>query len=136
MVERSGKLKAVKIENTTNETLSREIIKSVKETATLYTDEYASYTRLKRIYDHAVVKHSQHQYVNGRVHTNTIESFWALLKRGIFGIYHFTSKKHLQLYVDEFVFRYNSRQSSEAMRFNLLLQNTENRITYKELING
>ena len=134
MVERSGKLKAVKVENTTNETLSREIIKNVKETSTLYTDEYASYTRLKRIYDHSVVKHSQHQYVNGRVHTNTIESFWALLKRGIFGIYHFTSKKHLQLYVDEFVFRYNSRTSSEAMRFNLLLQNTENRITYKNLI--
>lgn len=136
MVERNGKLKALKVDNTTMQTLSAEILKNVKETATLYTDEYTSYARLKRIYDHSVVKHSQHQYVNGRVHTNTIESFWAILKRGIFGIYHFTSKKHLQLYVDEFVFRYNSRQSSEAMRFNLLLQNTENRITYKKLINA
>ncbi|ASV29842.1 IS1595 family transposase [Maribacter cobaltidurans] len=136
MVERNGKLKAKKVKNTTLEALSSEILKNVKESATIYTDEYTSYARLKRVYDHAVVKHSQHQYVNGRVHTNTIESFWALLKRGIFGIYHFTSKKHLQLYVDEFVFRYNSRTSTEAMRFNLLLQNTENRITYKELING
>lgn len=134
MVERNGKLKAKKVENTTLETLSSEILKNVKESAKIYTDEYTSYSRLKRVYDHAVVKHSQHQYVNGRVHTNTIESFWALLKRGIFGIYHFTSKKHLQLYVDEFVFRYNSRTSSEAMRFNLLLQNTGNRITYKDLI--
>tara|TARA_R110002126_G_scaffold54919_10_gene148220 strand:- start:3989 stop:4894 length:906 start_codon:yes stop_codon:yes gene_type:complete len=136
MVERSGKVIAKKIPNTTYETLSIEILKSVKETAKLYTDEYTSYKRLKRVYDHQVVKHSQYQYVQGRVHTNTIEGFWSLLKRGIFGIYHFTSKKHLQLYVDEFVFRYNSRTSSEAMRFNLFLQNTENRITYKELING
>ncbi|KSA15310.1 IS1595 family transposase [Maribacter dokdonensis] len=136
MVERNGKVIAKQIPNTTYETLSIEILKSVKETAKLYTDEYTSYKRLKRVYDHQVVKHSQYQYVQGRVHTNTIEAFWSLLKRGIVGIYHFTSKKHLQLYVDEFVFRYNSRTSSEAMRFNLFLQNIENRITYKELINA
>ncbi|MGB3149470.1 MAG: IS1595 family transposase [Maribacter sp.] len=136
MVERDGKLVAKHVTNTTMETLSYEILKNVNESAKLYTDEYSSYARLKRVYDHKVVKHSQYQYVKGRVHTNTIESFWALLKRGIFGIYHFTSKKHLQLYVDEFTFRYNSRKHSEAMRFNLFLSNTENRITYKELING
>ncbi len=136
MVERSGKVIAKHVPNTTMETLSHEILKNVKETAKLYTDEYTSYARMKRVYDHSVVKHSQHQYVNGRVHTNTIEGFWSLLKRGIFGIYHFTSKKHLQLYVDEFVFRYNSRKQPEAMRFNLFLKNIENRITYKELINA
>ncbi|MDO6810030.1 IS1595 family transposase [Zobellia galactanivorans] len=136
MVERSGKLVAKHIPNTTYETLSTEILKNVKEAAKLYTDEYTSYNRLKRVYDHKVVKHSKRQYVKGRVHTNTIESFWAILKRGIYGIYHFTSRKHLQLYVDEFVFRYNSRESSESERFNLLLQNTANRITYKELVNG
>jgi len=136
MIQRDGKLVAKKIPNTTTETLSREIIKNVKEGATLYTDEYTSYKSLQRVYDHQTVKHSQRQYVNGRVHTNTIEGFWSILKRGIFGVYHFTSKKHLQLYVDEFVFRYNSRTSTEANRFNLLLTNTENRITYKELING
>ncbi|MDV7137356.1 IS1595 family transposase [Maribacter sp. TH_r10] len=136
IVERNGKVIAKKIPNTTYETLSTEILKNVNETAKLYTDEYTSYARLKRVYDHHTVKHHQHQYVNGRVHTNTIEGFWSLLKRGIFGIYHFTSKKHLQLYVDEFVFRYNSRTSSESMRFNLLLTNIENRITYNKLING
>jgi DUF2075 family protein len=108
----------------------------VKQSATLYTDEWLGYNGLKRIYDHSIVKHNQKQYVNGRIHTNTIEGFWSLLKRGIFGVYHFTSKKHLQLYVDEFVFRYNSRTNTEASRFNLLLTNTENRITYKQLING
>jgi len=136
MIERGGRLSAKKIDNTTYETLSTEILKNVKIGATLYTDEYSSYHALKRVYDHSVVKHSQHQYVNGRVHTNTIEGFWSLLKRGIFGIYHFTSRKHLQMYVDEFVFRYNTRKITEGARFNLLLSNTENRLTYKELING
>lgn len=135
MVQRDGKLKAVKVENTQTLTLSKEIINTVKEGATLYTDEYASYKALQRIYDHQFVKHSRKQYVNGRIHTNTIEGFWSLLKRGIFGVYHFTSKKHLQLYVDEFVFRYNTRTNTEAVRFNALLGNLENRITYKELIN-
>lgn len=134
MVQRGGKVSAKKVDDTTFESLALEIIKNVKRGAKLYTDEYSSYRRLKRVYDHEVVKHSSGQYVNGRIHTNTIESFWALLKRGIFGIYHFTSKKHLQLYVDEFCFRYNTRRVGESTRFNLLLQNTENRITYKELI--
>jgi len=58
-----------------------------------------------------------------------IEGFWSLLKRGIFGVYYFTSKKHFQMYVDEFVFRYNTRKRRESTRFNLLLSNTENRIT-------
>ena len=136
MVERGGKVSAKKVENTTYETLSNEIISKVKTSAKLYTDEYTSYKRMRRVYDHSVVKHSEHKYVNGRVHTNTIEGFWSLLKRGIFGIYHFTSKKHLQMYVDEFVFRYNTRHGSENDRFNLLLANTERRLTYKELING
>lgn len=136
MVQRGGKVAAKKVEDTTYESLAFEIMKNVKEGASLYTDEYTSYNRLKRVYDHKVVKHNSKQYVKGRVHTNTIESFWALLKRGIFGIYHFTSKKHLQLYVDEFCFRYNSRQITESARFNLLLQNSEKRITYKQLINA
>lgn len=131
MVERNGKLTARKVENVKSETLTRKIIKNVKEFAKLYSDEWLGYRGINRIYDHSIVKHNQRQYVNGRIHTNTIEGFWSLLKRGIVGIYHFTSKKHLQKYVDEFVFRYNSRNIVEHERFNLLLNNIEHRITYK-----
>ena len=74
--------------------------------------------------------------MKGSIYTNTIEGFWSLLKRGIVGIYHFTTRKHLQKYVDEFVFRYNTRQISTQNRFNYLLSNLENRLTYKELIYG
>ncbi|MCF2219700.1 IS1595 family transposase [Chryseobacterium sp. PS-8] len=135
MVERDGKLNAKAVENVKHETLSREIISNVKESAKLYT-EWLGYKGLERIYDHSIVKHNKSEYVNGRIHTNTIEGFWSLLKRGIVGIYHFTSKKHLQRYVDEFVFRYNTRNTTTQNRFNLLLLNLENRLTYKELIYG
>lgn len=136
MVERGGRLIAKTVENVKADTLTPEIIKSVKEATMIYTDEWMGYNRLKRVYDHLAVKHNQGEYVNGRIHTNTIEGFWSILKRGIVGIYHFTSRKHLQRYIDEFVFRYNSRNISEQHRFNLLLTNTEHRLTYKALING
>lgn len=134
MVERNGKLNAKKVEDTKARTLTSEIVQVVKETAVMYTDEYLGYNSLKRIYGHAFVKHNSGEYVNGRIHTNTIEGFWSLLKRGIIGIYHFTSKKHLQMYVDEFVFRYNTREHTESDRFNLILANSTFRLTYKELI--
>ena len=89
---------------------------------------------MERIYDHAIVKHNQGEFVKGDAHTNTIEGFWSLLKRGIVGIYHFVSKKHLQVYVDEFVFRYNTRKFGEAVRFNHLLSGMCIRTTYRGLI--
>jgi transposase-like protein len=133
MVERHGKVVAKQIEDTKAKTIIPEIVNILKD-AIVYTDEYLSYRSLQRIYDHNFVKHNQGQYVDGRIHTNIIEGFWSLLKRGIFGIYHFTSKKHLQKYVDEFVFRYNTKNNCDQSRFNLLLANSNNRLKYKELI--
>lgn len=134
MVERNGKLNALKVENRRSEVLCPIIYSAIKKTANLYTDEHVGYRSLKRVYNHKVVKHKEKQYVDGRVHTNTIEGFWSLLKRGIFGIYHFTSKKYLQMYVDEFVFRYNTRTITSQNRFDLMLSNMENRLTYKMLV--
>lgn len=133
MVERGGKLNAKLVQDVGVRTLTSEIVSCVKD-ATIYSDEWLGYNALKRIYDHQFIKHGKGQYVKGRVHTNTIEGFWSILKRGIVGIYHFTSVKHLQKYVDEFVFRYNTRNGNEQDRFNLLLENLEHRLTYKELI--
>lgn len=133
MVERNGKLIAKTVPNVKASTLGPEIIKTIKKTAKIYTDEWLGYKGLKRIYNHIFVKHKQGEYVNGDAHTNTIEGFWSLFKRGVVGIYHFVSKKHLQRYIDEFVFRYNTRKYTEAGRLNMLLANTGYRLTYKDL---
>lgn len=135
MVERGGKLNAKVVPDTTCETLTKEAIKYLKD-AIVYTDEWWGYNSMKHLFQHEIVKHKMSEYVREHVYTNTIEGFWSLLKRGIIGIYHFTSKQHLQKYVDEFVFRYNTRHHSERGRFDLLLQNTEHRLTYKKLIYG
>jgi hypothetical protein len=137
MIERGGKLKAVAIGKVIIDNIHPIVVKAVKENSRLYIDEWIGYKSLERIYDHSFVKHSASEYVMGKIHTNTIEGFegfWSLLKRGIIGIYHFTSKKHLQKYVDEFVFKYNLREGNVQFRFNELLSNTEHRLTYKKLI--
>ena len=91
-----------------------------------------TYNALLR-FNHAIVKHGEGIYVVGGAHTNTIEGFWSLLKRGIVGIYHQVSVKHLDKYIDEFEFRYNSRTLTEGERFASMLSLTEKRLTYNEL---
>ena len=107
----------------------------VRRTAILYTDEWHGYKKAHKLYTHFTVEHGKGQYVDGDAHTNTIEGFWALLKRGYIGIYHYMSKKHLHRYVDEFVFRYNTRKISDSERFNFLLVRTHAyNMTYNDLI--
>jgi transposase len=77
----------------------------------VHSDESRIYTRVKRTFDHEFVNHSKLEYVRAGVHTNTIEGFWGQLKRSIDGTYHCVSPKYLQSYVNEFVYRYNHRQS-------------------------
>lgn len=135
MVEREGKLFAYAADDVKSATITPLVEALVSKDAKVYTDEWAGYKGVAKIYDHKFVKHNEGQYVNGRIHTNTIEGFWSLLKRGIIGIYHFTSEKHLQKYVDEFVFRYNTRENeTETERFNLLLQRSGVRTKFHELI--
>lgn len=134
MIERKGKLVSHIIENAKSVTLTSAIVNKVDKTATIYTDEWKGYYTIDKLYNHLFVKHKENEFVNGNVSTNTIEGFWGLLKRGILGIYHKISKKHLQMYIDEFVFRYNTRKISEIQRFEFLIFNMTNRITYNDLI--
>ncbi|WP_306435890.1 IS1595 family transposase [Odoribacter splanchnicus] len=139
MVEReSGRVRAKVINSTSSQFITPEVVKSIKKTATVYTDEWLGYKQVDKLYKHMYVKHNQKEFVNGNIYTNTIEGFWSLLKRGIIGIYHFVSKKHLNKYIDEFVFRYNTRKvESEFERFSLFLSHVAGyKLPYKQLING
>jgi hypothetical protein len=78
----------------------------------LCTDGAGGYRYLGREYPHAANSHRQVQYVIGAVHTNTIEGFWSILKRGVVGTFHKVSKKYMPLYVAEFQFRYNNRENA------------------------
>jgi len=109
MVERDGVLKAKVVDDTTSRTVKNTVIGNVVFGTNVYTDEFRSYKGIGFIYNHNYVKHSRRQYVNGEIHTNNIENFWSILKRGIVGIYHQLSKKHLDRYLSEFSFRYNTR---------------------------
>jgi len=88
----------------------------------LVTDEYKGYNHAHKILKHYRINH-QSGYVNGQIHTNTIESFWAILKRGIIGQYHKVSAKYLDKYINEFCYRYNARKQDSKITFDNVLNN-------------
>lgn len=135
IIQRGGELRAVVVENTSGKVLKEFIKDNLEKGCRLNTDEWLGYKGLSKVFDHRIVKHNKKQYAKGDVSTNTLEGFWASLKRGFMGIYHSMSKQHLQYYVDEFVFRYNTRKFSENYRFNVVLNNINRKLTYKDLIN-
>ena len=113
-VKRKGNVIARVIQNTRMETLEAFVRMAVSDRVSLIsTDEFGGYARLARKYPHGVVSHSHGQYVHGAVHTNTIEGFWSIVKRGIIGTFHKVSAKYLPLYVNEFEFRYNNRKNGD-----------------------
>lgn len=134
LVERGGNVIAKKVPDTSGNTLRKFVYENVKKGSELHTDEWWGYRGLEKLFGHSVINHNAKEYVNGNTHTNTMEGFWSLLKRGIMGIYHSMSDKHLQKYLDEFVFRYNTRQLNEADRFNLMLSGLATHLPYKNLI--
>jgi transposase-like protein len=114
-ISRKGMVITKVIENTDTATLDSFVHQAVGPNVSLVsTDEHSGYRLLGRNLPHQVVRHSAGQYVVGAVHTNTIEGFWSLLKRGIMGSYHKVSKDYLPLYMNEFSWRYNNRRNPNA----------------------
>lgn len=138
MFEREGVVRAKVVDDVKMRTLEKEIVGGAKIGSRLYSDELLSYSQIHKLCDHQSIKHSRGQYVDGDVSTNSIESFWALFKRGYHSTYHHMSKKHLQRYVDEFVHRFNNRAEHIADVFNGILMNVTDRsaVTYKTLTQG
>jgi transposase-like protein len=113
-VKRKGNVVASVIDKTDAATLCRFVRETVSTKCSLVsTDEARGYRYMDNSYPHGVVRHSQDEYVHGNIHTNTIEGFWSLVKRGVMGTFHKVSRKYLQLYVNEFEFRYNNRKNDD-----------------------
>ena len=133
--QRNGELRAEKVADTMSASIQKVVTDNVAAGSTLITDEHRAYKALGSLYSHETVRHAGGEYVRGDIHTNSIESVWALLKRQIIGIHHFVSAKHLQRYLDEMIFRQNRRDVGEGNRVNMLLAAANGkRLRYKELI--
>lgn len=134
IIEQGGNVTAKVVPNATRQHLHGFINENVKDGTTIVTDEYQVYNTLRDRYNHISVEHRLGQYTNNGFHTNGIENFWSHFKRGIYGIYHQISPKHMDKYIDEYEFRYNTRKMSERDRFDKMLTLSNKRLTYAELI--
>jgi transposase-like protein len=140
MLDRDArKVRAKVVPNVKREVLQQEILNEIEKGSTVYTDGYPAYDRLAaKDFVHETVNHLK-EYVRGQVHTQGIENFWSLLKRGLSGTYVAVEPFHLDRYVDEQAFRYNNRATKDnpledSDRFALVVsQIVGRRITYKEL---
>ena len=133
IMERGGKVRTVVIANRKKKALQAEVKKHVEAGSALYTDALLSYEGLAGDYAHQVVDHAV-QYVDGRVHTNGLENFWSLLKRGIAGTYVSVEPFHLFRYLDEQAYRFNNRKMNDAERFDMAVKGiVGKRLTFAEV---
>lgn len=121
MVERAGRVKARVVPNRGFVSVNRAVNEYVLPSSMVFTDEYSAYSGLgSRYQGHKRIRHKDRVYVDGDVHTQTIEGFFGLVKNGIRGVYHSVSHQYLQNYLDEYAFRYNQRDSAEPMFWTIL----------------
>lgn len=136
VVETGGKV-VVKVTRWVTKKNVRKIVDElIAKNSTMVTDSLGIYTFLgdDENFTHVVINHRDGEYVKNGYHTNTIENFWSILKRGLNGIYHQVSPKHLQRYCDEFAARYNTRGIHDCERFADVIANSEGRLKYEDLI--
>ncbi len=129
MVERGGRVRTRVIADVKAETLKAAIRENIDESARIMTDEHAGYAGIGTEFTggHHTTRHGQREYVRKGtdIHSNTVEGFFSILKRGIYGVYHNVSKKHLHRYMSEFEFRYNTRGTDDGERLALALKGGE-----------
>lgn len=137
MLQRDGKMNAFVVPDTKRISIQPLICRLVNpETTILISDEWHGYTGLNKYYDHKIIDHSKKEYVSlqdSNIHTNNIEGSWNILKKSVSGMYNHVSRKHLQKYVDEFVYRFNLRKTPDNEKFKHLLVNSDVRTKYKDL---
>lgn len=134
MMERGGNVRAFVVDNRTKKELQQQVRQHIEAGAAIFSDELKSYDGLDADYQHAVVDHAI-EYVNGNVHTNNMEGFWSLLKRGLHGTYVSVEPFHLFRYIDEQAFRFNNRKAAgDWERCSELVSNIlDKRVTYAQL---
>lgn len=114
--QRNGKVVAQVVDDVKSHTIVPFTVNKVDRNATLFTDEFPSYDHMARCgFKHLRIRHHDKEYVRGNIHTNNIEGFWSLVKRGIDGVYHSVSPQYLQSYINEYSFRYNHRKDETPM---------------------
>lgn len=130
----TSRIKLRVVKSAKRKDLVPEVMNNIEPLSVVYTDALASYEKLPDWYFHKMVDHAE-RYVNGQIHTNGLENFWSLLKRGLHGTYVNVEPFHLFRYLDEQAFRFNERKDSDATRFRLVLDRiVGRRLTYRELI--
>jgi len=137
LVERGGRVKTQTVADVTAKTLKAANRENVDSAARILSDEYPSYTGIGAEFagGHETVCHSAKEYVRGDVHSNTIESFFSQVKRGVNGIYHAVSKRHLHRYLSEFEFRWNHRNLTDGQRTVAAIKAAQGkRLLYKQPI--
>lgn len=136
MAERDGKVRVIAMEGRNAEQIRNAVSKNVRKGSNVYTDETSLYWTGFKGYNHESVNHSNKEWVRGDVTTNHVENFWSVMRRGIYGIYHQISYKHLQAYCNEYSYRFNTRKITDCERFKLTLQQVTGRLTYNQLVHG
>jgi transposase-like protein len=132
VVERDGELRAEHIADNNSSTIRKTMRENLEPGAHIMSDGDAAFRMPE--YENEYVEHGKGEYVRGEVHTQKIDSVWALLKRQIIGVHHWVSPKHLQKYVQEMSWRFNRRDMKPSPRMNTLFENVEGRLKYKALI--
>jgi transposase-like protein len=120
MLQRDNKIVAKKVKKANGKILKPIIRANVSKNATVITDGFGAYNNLNKEYKHEIINHAGGEYKRGIYHTNSIENFWSLLKRGIVGQYHHVTDKYLDRYITEFTFRQNNRKNEDVFELILL----------------